>query len=142
MVNDTLAEVKEWFVEAKPNPNVDSMRVQLGVHFEEISEMMHALGMGEYWITSVIASRMKDGSYQGMKSYTDVNRKELLDALCDQIVTAVGVAHMYGLDILSGMKEVNRSNWSKFVNGQPIFDNNGKILKGPDYSPPDLSKYC
>ena len=68
-------------------------------------------------------------------------RTELLDALCDQIVTAVGVAHMFGLDIEGALAEVNRSNWSKFVDGKPTFDANGKIAKPATYSKPDLTPF-
>jgi len=46
---------------------------------------------------------------------------------------------MFELNILDGLTEVNRSNWSKFVDGKPLFDENGKIKKGPGYSKPDLS---
>lgn len=69
------------------------------------------------------------------------DKTELLDALCDQIVTAVGVAHMFGMNIEGALTEVNRSNWSKFVNEAPVFDENGKIAKGPDYTPPDLTEF-
>lgn len=48
---------------------------------------------------------------------------------------------MNGFDIVGALQEVNRSNWSKFENGEPIFDENGKIKKGPNYRPPDLSKF-
>ena len=67
--------------------------------------------------------------------------KELLDALCDQIVTAVGVAHMFGMNIEGAMDEVNRSNFSKFVDGKPVFNEHGKIIKGPNYTPPDLTGF-
>ena len=68
-------------------------------------------------------------------------RVELLDALCDQIVTAVGVAYMMGMDIESALAEVNRSNWSKFEGGVPVFNEQGKIAKGVEYTPPELSDY-
>ena len=71
----------------------------------------------------------------------DVDRTELLDALCDQIVTAVGVAHMFGLDIEGALAEVTRSNYSKFVDGAPVFDANGKIAKPATYSKPDLTPF-
>ena len=70
-----------------------------------------------------------------------IDRQELLDSLADQIVTAVGVARMFELDIVGALKEVNASNYSKFVDGKPLFDENGKIKKGPNYFKPDLSKF-
>jgi len=61
------------------------------------------------------------------------DRTELLDAMCDQIVTGVGVSHMLDFGILGAMEEVNHSNFSKFVDGSPLFDENGKVKKGPGY---------
>ena len=68
-------------------------------------------------------------------------RVELLDALCDQIVTAVGVAYMMGMDIEGALAEFNRSNWSKFEGGVPVFNEQGKIAKGAEYTPSELSGY-
>ncbi len=48
---------------------------------------------------------------------------------------------MFDMDIVGALQEVNRSNYSKFVNGRAVFDENGKIKKGPDYSKPDLTKF-
>ena len=48
---------------------------------------------------------------------------------------------MLKLPILDALHEVNRSNWSKFVDGNPVFDENMKIVKGPNYFKPDLSKF-
>ena len=59
-------------------------------------------------------------------------------ALADQVVTAVGVGHTLGIDVPDAAGRVNASNWSKFVDGQPVFDENGKIAKGPSYQPVDL----
>ena len=64
-----------------------------------------------------------------------------LDALADGIVTATGMAHMAGMDIVGALGEVNRSNWSKFEDGKPVFNENGKIAKGKDYSKPELKPY-
>ena len=65
----------------------------------------------------------------------------MLDALCDQIVTAIGVAHRFGFDIQGALAEVNRSNWSKLVDGQFQHDANGKVIKPADYSPPNLAPF-
>ena len=48
---------------------------------------------------------------------------------------------MLNYDVVGGLDEVNRSNYSKFVDGQPLFDENRKIKKGPQYSRPDLTPY-
>lgn len=84
-----------------------------------------------------IASRLK----RGQCNVTVAQRVMLLDALADQIVTAVGIAHMLKMDIVSAMSEVNRSNFSKFVDDAPVFKEGGKIAKGPNYTGPDLSRF-
>jgi len=126
-----------WFKRAVPNPTDKNRAVQYGVHLEEINEMFVAEnGEASYEL------REWSGEYKKNAQKLDIkDRKEFLDSLCDQIVTAVGVAYMNGFDIVGALQEVNRSNWSKFVNGEPVFDENGKIKKGPNYSPPDLSKF-
>jgi hypothetical protein len=68
------------------------------------------------------------------------DRRELLDSLADQIVTAVGVGHCANMNVPEAVLRVNKSNWSKYdQDGQPIFKPNGKIDKGPNYVEPDLS---
>lgn len=130
----SVKEIKDWFDEAVPSPTDANKSVQIGCHFEEVAEMMAAMGINSDQM-ELIATKYK----KRLLDTPEIDRKEVLDALCDQIVTAVGIAHMYGLNITDGIKEVNRSNWSKFVNGKAVFDENGKIKKGPDYTPPDLT---
>lgn len=130
----SVKEIKDWFDEAVPSPTDANKSVQIGCHFEEVAEMMTAMGINSDQM-ELIATKYK----KRLLDTPEIDRKEVLDALCDQIVTAVGIAHMYGLNITDGIREVNRSNWSKFVNGKAVFDENGKIKKGPDYTPPDLT---
>lgn len=137
-MSDILKDTIQWFELAKRNPGETEMRVQVGVHVEEVSEMFRAIGFKEDKQLEDMGNALKKGTYPRNKSYAQVDRKELLDSLCDQIVTAVGIAHMYGLDIHTGLDRVNKSNWSKFVDGKPVFDENGKITKGPNYKKPDL----
>lgn len=134
-----IQEIKCWFNAAVPNPTDKNRAVQIGCHFEEGAEMASALGDKEtQWEMETHADFYK--LHPGLP-VANVDRKELLDALADQIVTAVGVAHMFDLDIIGALAEVNRSNWSKFVGGKPVFDENGKIKKGPDYTPPNLDPF-
>lgn len=129
-----------WFKRAVPQPTPKNQAVQLGVHYEEVAEM--ALAMQDHALADQLTQWAASYKKHGASMLEEVqDRKELLDSLCDQIVTAVGLAHMYGLDINGALQEVNRSNWSKFVDGEPVFDDNGKIKKGPNYSPPELDKF-
>lgn len=66
---------------------------------------------------------------------------ELLDSLADQIVTATGVGTFLGMNVPGALAEVNRSNYSKFEDGEPVFNENMKVMKGKDYTPPDLTPY-
>lgn len=133
----TIANIKEWFEQAVPEPTDKNRAVQIGCHFEEVVEMLTAIDSHSIDL-AVVAKNYKTKFVIGG---AEVTREALLDALCDQIVTAVGVAHMFNLDIIGALAEVNRSNWSKFVNGKPLFDANGKIAKPATYSPPDLAKF-
>ncbi len=65
----------------------------------------------------------------------------LLDSLCDQAVTLAGVAYDYGYKFPQALREVNRSNFSKFVDGLPVFNESGKVMKGAGYTPPNLDAY-
>ena len=68
-------------------------------------------------------------------------RLAVLDSLADQIVTATGVGVFLGMNVPGALDEVNRSNYSKFENGEPVFNENKKVMKGKGYTPPDLSKF-
>jgi hypothetical protein len=70
----------------------------------------------------------------------DIDRKETLDGLCDTNVTAVGLAHLLAMDYRGALKEVDRSNWSKFEDGVPVMKGL-KIGKGKDYTPPNLEDF-
>ena len=136
-----IHSIKEWFKAAKPNPSTADACVQIGCHYEEVSEMSAVLYDNDVaceLAATAIAYKMNRSGYIGASAG---DRVELLDALCDQIVTAVGVAYMMGMDIEGALAEVNRSNWSKFEGGVPVFNEQGKIAKGVEYTPPELSDY-
>ena len=69
------------------------------------------------------------------------DRIGLLDSIADQIVTATGVGTFLGMNVPGALAEVNRSNYSKFEDGEPVFNENKKVMKGKDYTPPDLKPY-
>lgn len=143
--NGNIESISEWFKRAVPAPSDKSRCVQIGVHFEEVAEMLSALG-GITSFESTILDELGTDLKQGHLTLEEleINRQELLDALCDQIVTAVGVAHMFGMDIAGALSEVDRSNWSKFLpDGTPVFDANGKIAKNLEtYFKPDLTAFA
>ena len=137
---DSITDIANWFKAAKPEPTDKDICVQLGCHFEEIVEMLDELKEDEANpIMHEIANYMK--SPDGGEVVALDDKVNFLDALCDQIVTATGVAYMMGFDIEGALKEVIRSNNSKMVNGKFEFDDNGKIMKPESYSKPDLTPF-
>ena len=143
-----LLNTTMWFEAAVPNPTMKNMHTQIGVHFEEVGEMLETLSPKDHTTRAMLFNtgqsiKMLAKHLKQNDNVLDLttNLQDLLDALCDQLVTAIGTGHMLKLPILDALHEVNRSNWSKFVDGNPVFDENMKIVKGPNYFKPDLSKF-
>ena len=74
-----------------------------------------------------------------------INNKDLLevaDALTDILYVTYGAGHAFGIDLDKCFEEVQNSNMSKLGNdGKPIYNDAGKVMKGPNYFKPDLSKF-
>ena len=70
------------------------------------------------------------------------NLKEIADALTDILYVAYGAGYAYVIDLDKCFKEVQRANMSKLgVDGKPIYNEKGKVMKGPNYSEPNLKKF-
>ncbi len=67
---------------------------------------------------------------------------EVADALTDILYVTYGAGHAFGIDLDKCFEEVQNSNMSKLDdNGKPIYNESGKVMKGPNYFKPDLSKF-
>ena len=67
---------------------------------------------------------------------------EVADALTDILYVTYGAGHAFGIDLDKCFNEVQNSNMSKLdENGKPIYNENGKVMKGPNYFKPNLKKY-
>ena len=67
---------------------------------------------------------------------------EVADALTDLLYIVYGAGHSFGIDLDKCFAEVQRSNMSKLDNdGKPIYNENGKVMKGPNYSKPNLKQF-
>ena len=67
---------------------------------------------------------------------------EVADALTDILYVTYGAGHAFGIDLDKCFDEVQNSNMSKLdENGKPIYNEHGKVMKGPNYFKPDLSKF-
>ena len=67
---------------------------------------------------------------------------EVADALTDILYVTYGAGHAFGIDLDKCFDEVQNSNMSKLdEDGKPIYNESGKVMKGPNYFKPDLSKF-
>ena len=67
---------------------------------------------------------------------------EVADALTDILYVTYGAGHAFGIDLDKCFEEVQNSNMSKLdENGKPIYNEDGKVMKGPKYFKPDLNKF-
>ena len=142
MSTDTI---ELWHKRARPEPTERDFDVQLGCHFEEISEMLDSLEFTmdgvEYEAFNLrtavrnISLLLKNGEVQAEVS----KRKDFADSVGDQVVTVIGAAYCAGMKPNEIIRRVNLSNWTKFnSDGFPEFDKNGKISKPSSYVQPDL----
>ena len=70
------------------------------------------------------------------------NLKEVADALTDILYVTYGAGYAYGINLDKCFKEVQRANMSKLGNdGKPIYNEKGKVMKGPNYSEPNLKQF-
>ncbi|SVE09770.1 uncharacterized protein METZ01_LOCUS462624 [marine metagenome] len=70
------------------------------------------------------------------------NLKEIADALTDILYVTYGAGYAYGINLDKCFKEVQRANMSKLGNdGKPIYNEKGKVMKGPNYSEPNLKRF-
>ena len=138
---DSITDIANWFKAAKPEPTTNDVMTQYGCHLEEVCEGLEATGdFDEARELMWLADYYKSSNF-GQGSPTRYGNINILDALCDQIFTAIGMAYMMGFDIEGALKEVIRSNNSKMVNGKFEYDENGKVMKPESYSEPDLTPF-
>jgi len=103
-------------IRKKPTwPTAEEMELRLDLIDEEVEEL-------------------KDAIYNEEGTLVDV-----ADALSDILYVVYGAAHTFGIDIEACFREVQRSNMSKLgADGKPMYREDGKVLKGPKYSEPNL----
>lgn len=142
MTTNPVDDCLSFFQTLVPDPVEKNIRVQIGCHFEEVAEMIDEITALDEDTADLLARAHQANHDLGMRLKTTPScirvepesRVDFLDAIADQMVTAIGSAHMLRMDILGGFNEVNESNLSKFgEDGQPVFDENGKGAKGPNY---------
>ena len=118
-------------------------------NFEKVKEFMTTFGQevknkSEFPNEKIINLRKKliEEEYNELKEAINENDiVEVADALTDILVVTYGAGAAFGIDLDKCFEEVHRSNMSKLSDtGKPTYNEFGKVMKGPNYSPPDLKK--
>ena len=85
---------------------------------------------------------IKEELYELTEAMKNKDLLEVADALTDILYVTYGAGHAFGINLDKCFEEVQKSNMSKLgKDGKPIFNEFGKVMKGPDYFKPDLSKF-
>ena len=93
-------------------------------------------------INELRISLIKEELEELKKAIKDNDILEVADALTDILYVAYGAGHAFGINLDKCFNEVQESNMSKLgSDGKPIYNDQGKVMKGPNYFKPDLSKY-
>lgn len=123
-------------------PDDGTVRLRLALLLEEFHELAEATCQSpdveqQAFLDTLAKARQQLESLKGF----DVDLVEVADALTDINYVTYGAGHTFGIDLDATCVEVHRSNMSKLgADGKPVKDARGKVLKGPDYSPPSLEK--
>ena len=93
-------------------------------------------------INSLRISLINEELEELKQAISEKNLTEVADALTDILYVTYGAGHAFGIDLDSCFDEVQNSNMSKLgKDGKPIYNEAGKVMKGPNYFKPDLSKF-
>ena len=93
-------------------------------------------------INSLRISLINEELEELKEAILEKNLTEVADALTDILYVTYGAGHAFGINLDKCFEEVQNSNMSKLgENGEPIYNDSGKVMKGPNYFKPDLSKF-
>jgi len=119
-------------------------------NFEKVGHFMKTFGqeiktsadLSTDKINSLRVSLINEELEELKKAISERDMLEIADALTDLLYVTYGAGHAFGIDLDKCFDEVQNSNMSKLdENGKPIYNESGKVLKGPNYFKPDLSKF-
>ena len=119
-------------------------------NFESVKKFMETFGQEikekasfpNEKITSLRYDLIKEELDELKEAIKNKDIKEVADALTDILYVTYGAGHAFGIDLDKCFDEVQNSNMSKLdENGKPIYNESGKVMKGPNYFKPNLSKF-
>jgi len=119
--------------------NFESVRKFMEIFGQEIKEKA---SFPKDKITSLRYDLIKEELEELKEAIDKRDLKEVADALTDILYVTFGVGHAFGINLDNCFEEVQNSNMSKLgLDGKPIYNDKGKVMKGPKYFKPDLSKF-
>ena len=119
--------------------NFDSVRKFMKTFGQEVKEKA---GFPNEKITSLRYDLIKEELDEFKEALDKKDLKEVADALTDILYVTYGAGHAFGIDLDKCFEEVQNSNMSKLGrNGKPIYNDKGKVMKGPNFFKPNLSKF-
>ena len=119
-------------------------------NFEKVGFFMKTFGQDVKQSSSFSSDKINALRVSLIKEELDelieaMNKKDLVevaDALTDLLYVTYGAGHAFGINLDDCFEEVQSSNMSKLDNnGKPIYNDKGKVMKGPNYFKPDLNKF-
>jgi len=119
-------------------------------HFESVRKFMETFGQEikekagfpDNKITSLRYDLIKEELEELKEAIDNKDIKEVADALTDILYVTYGAGHAFGINLDKCFEEVQNSNMSKLSSdGKPIYNDKGKVMKGPNYFKPNLSKF-
>ena len=119
--------------------NFEKVRLFMKTYGQEVKDKA---GFSDAKTNKLRIDLIKEELEELTEAMQDKNLLEVADALTDILYVTYGAGHAFGIDLDKCFEEVQNSNMSKLgKDGKPIFNEAGKVMKGPDYFKPDLSKY-
>ena len=105
-------------------------------------EIREKAGFPNEKITTLRYDLIKEELDELKEAMENKDIKEVADALTDILYVTYGAGHAFGVDLDKCFQEVQNSNMSKLdSDGKPIYNDKGKVMKGPNYFKPDLTKF-
>ena len=119
--------------------NFESVKTFMKTFGQEVKEKA---GFPSDKITSLRYELINEELEELKEAIINKDIKEVADALTDILYVTYGAGHAFGVNLDKCFDEVQKSNMSKLgEDGKPIYNEAGKVMKGPSYFKPDLSKF-
>ena len=119
--------------------NFEKVRLFMKTYGQEVKD---EAGFSDAKTNKLRIDLIKEELEELTEAMQDENLLEVADALTDILYVTYGAGHAFGIDLDKCFEEVQNSNMSKLgEDGKPIYNEAGKVMKGPNYFKPDLSKY-